>query len=593
MSEKSIIECPACSQELRIPVMDSSIVVSCPCGRKFDCIRGSILTSEQPCTSQVAGGFAESLKNKCLSDLPDEWTIHRLKDTLCELWYPADWRIDASDKKAEILLRPDFSSSICEQERHFVMTPAFKFFVFLLPNLMSIKDYLDATRQNNEKSFDGFRMLSEEVVELQGYPTGCRRYCFKRAGKTWEAICVIRFVGKSLCFFDASGIVEHMTEHREVLEEVLANVRIFQTQQAFESAGREGLVDPSWDVLPENPHLGILFEIDKSPDSNYGDFFWKQFAQCADASVVEGCRLSVGDVLPKCKYYCMKLEVPDASVGRYLREQFGELCLAKGIAPLRNRFVSGRPLDRLNLCLEGFIKPATDESLSLRDGTEGKSLLFEGTIFPLFQEEEAFFEQSKKTNQTAILIAFSQYWDVLANGNRIKAIDTSGRLLCAACLRQMPFSFSMMLNGDTGASWLVSGEGLPENLFEAAEKKQCPWCQSTEGLLVYDSAPIETIVDDDMESLRELWAERCKLWWAKNNRSECVCDRCLKPLTRRDGYLNSEITCEACACKSANPEKLEELQNNIHYFGTGELRRARNFKAGLWNFEGPKIIKDE
>jgi len=40
MSKKTIVTCLACGQRLRIPITEETIVVSCPCGSKFDCREG-------------------------------------------------------------------------------------------------------------------------------------------------------------------------------------------------------------------------------------------------------------------------------------------------------------------------------------------------------------------------------------------------------------------------------------------------------------------------------------------------------------------------------------------------------------------------
>jgi hypothetical protein len=158
----------------------------------------------------------------------------------------------------------------------------------------------------------------------------------------------------------------------------------------------------------------------------------------------------------------------------------------------------------------------------------------------------------------------------------------------------MPFSFQMSLpdGGFGGATMIAIGEGLPGNLSASAEQAACPWCNSQEGILLWDFAPLGEASEHDLAALRESWRQRCLLWWRQNNSNEGTCDDCCShTIPRGQGYLKgSGVNCEACAMKSTNSEALAELRKKPDYFGTSELRRARNLLAGKWRFEPGKIL---
>jgi hypothetical protein len=225
--------------------------------------------------------------------------------------------------------------------------------------------------------------------------------------------------------------------------------------------------------------------------------------------------------------------------------------------------------------------------------TTSKTLLLEGTEFPFFTQEEPFFQSCVTSGQGALKIAFVEFWQVTGRGYKRKTIGGGTRLLCARCFMDMPFSFQMSLPGGMGGGSMIAiGEGLPSNLFGSAKKASCPWCSSPDGILLWDYAPLGDLAEQDMAALRRLWHERCLLWWEQNSRGEGLCDRCgLQTIPRGEGYhRGSEVICEQCARKCTDAEALAELRKKPDYFGTSELRRARNVAAGRWRFEKGRLI---
>jgi hypothetical protein len=220
-------------------------------------------------------------------------------------------------------------------------------------------------------------------------------------------------------------------------------------------------------------------------------------------------------------------------------------------------------------------------------------LNLEGTLFPLFTKEAPFFAECKTSGQAALSIPFSEYYPVSRRAYEAKAIGGGTRLLCRRCVIDMSMSFQLCLpGGGMDAGHIVAiGEGLPENLFDAAESAQCPYCGSNQGILLWDHPNYGDITDGDMEAMRALWGFRCQLWWNRNDRSEGICDRCFTArIPRGEGYhRGSDVICESCAVSATDAEALSRLKENPDCCGTSELRRARNFVSGRWRFERGNI----
>lgn len=225
-----------------------------------------------------------------------------------------------------------------------------------------------------------------------------------------------------------------------------------------------------------------------------------------------------------------------------------------------------------------------------------QTLLLEGTHFPLFTQAAVFVQSCASTGQGALRLRFADFWPTV-RGEPVGTLTESAmhRLLCARCLQDMPFSFEMFLPGSgvpPGKRDIATGEGLPENLFTSAKKASCPWCRSSNGILLWDHAPPGEITERDMTALRTLWRQRCLLWWRDNDRGDALCDDCANQnIPREEGYhKRSGVICERCALEATNAEALSELRKNPDYWGVSELRKARNVGAGRWRFERGRYL---
>ena len=217
-----------------------------------------------------------------------------------------------------------------------------------------------------------------------------------------------------------------------------------------------------------------------------------------------------------------------------------------------------------------------------------RCLFLEGTKFPVFQTEQTFFNECRESGQAAMVLPFAQFWSVCGRGYKAKAISGGMRLLCSRCFVDMPMSFQMTLPGGMNSENITAfGEGLPSNLFDSSKAAKCPYCGVDSGILLWDAPNYGEITEEDMQALRELWEFRCQLWWKQNDRTEGICDRCSNArIPRGQGYhRGSDVICEKCAMEATNDKALSETRNNPDYWGTSELRRARNLRLGKWRFE--------
>jgi hypothetical protein len=224
-------------------------------------------------------------------------------------------------------------------------------------------------------------------------------------------------------------------------------------------------------------------------------------------------------------------------------------------------------------------------------------LSLEGTLFPLFTNEAVFIKECKKTGLAALVLPFAKFWDVFGRGLRAKAMTGSVRLLCNSCVVNMADSFKFNLPGGLGtmlAGTVAVGEKLPSNLPAAAKAAKCPYCGSSNGILVFDNPNYGEVTEQDIEALRELWRFRSQLWWNSNTLKEVRCGGwdCYFHIPRGEGYHSgSDMSCDECTKKSLGAKALPELKKNPDYFGISELRRARNFKFYGWRFEQNHVIE--
>jgi hypothetical protein len=236
--------------------------------------------------------------------------------------------------------------------------------------------------------------------------------------------------------------------------------------------------------------------------------------------------------------------------------------------------------------------PATGSQKAGKPAQNRRVLRLEGTPFFLTAEQAAFLEVCRTSGQAALVTPFSGYWQASRDLYQAKLPKQGERLLCSACLIDMPMSFRFNLPGGMqSGGWIAVGEGLPSNLPAAVKAARCPYCGSDKGILLYDYPDYGEITETDMEAMRALWRFRCELWWNRNQRAGGICDDCNAPMKRGEGYHNgSSVVCQDCAMKSTGVDKLESLRKNPDWFGESELRKARNFISGAYRLERGEVV---
>jgi hypothetical protein len=290
--------------------------------------------------------LAGTLQRYVGAPIPDDWTTFRSKQALFEVWYPAAWTVDI---KQHLILRPSFAESDWT-----AYSPAMTLIVGT-GGEQDQEKLLSTFGKTLSKNFSKFRLLSEERVEHRGLQGACYRFLFEKDSSTWEAamLCLIEF-GK-IFVFDASGKVDHVAKHREELEAVIASLRVFPDAPAFEAAAPNKFQRPIQDLCPESNVLGVLFSITTIDSACYGEVVQDEFFRVVDAKQMAGTRISVGDILPECEFFCVKLETPKPSTAQYVRRVFGESCPVKELAPIKHRFMSGNALEKQRLPAAGSI----------------------------------------------------------------------------------------------------------------------------------------------------------------------------------------------------------------------------------------------
>lgn len=237
-------------------------------------------------------------------------------------------------------------------------------------------------------------------------------------------------------------------------------------------------------------------------------------------------------------------------------------------------------------------KPTAEVHRAPKSGPTLRALKLEGSVFFLTTDRPAFLEACRTRGQAALVVPFAGYWETSRALYQAQLPKQGERLLCAACLVDMPMSFRFNLPGGIQmGGWVAIGENLPSSLPAATKAACCPYCGSDKGILLYDHPDYGAIREADMEAVRALWKFRCGLWWNQNQRAGGICDNCNAPMRRGEGYHNgSGVICQDCVMKSTGADKLESLRKNPDWFGESELRKARNFAAGTYRLERGQLV---
>jgi len=117
----------------------------------------------------------------------------------------------------------------------------------------------------------------------------------------------------------------------------------------------------------------------------------------------------------------------------------------------------------------------------------------------------------------------------------------------------------------------------PEHRPLAQLGGQCEACGKSVSLYVYDNLASGSVNSGDIDTLRAYWRHRAQLWWSARQPQPQPCFACNEDVLPGHGYWRGgNLYCPRCACREGD---VERLKSNPHYFGSGELTRARAFIA--------------
>jgi DNA-directed RNA polymerase subunit M/transcription elongation factor TFIIS len=103
----------------------------------------------------------------------------------------------------------------------------------------------------------------------------------------------------------------------------------------------------------------------------------------------------------------------------------------------------------------------------------------------------------------------------------------------------------------------------------------CPGCGGRKSLYVFDNLLAGEVTAGDLEMLRTYWRHQAAMWWQAQPRSADFCYTCQAPLPKGTGYRRGDrLYCRNCVVHETD---LTHLRANPHYFGSGELTKARGF----------------
>jgi hypothetical protein len=250
---------------------------------------------------------------------------------------------------------------------------------------------------------------------------------------------------------------------------------------------------------------------------------------------------------------------------RQMASSQGSSEIASAITRLCRGELARHQLGLSSVALSDSASPTSDHVVA--SVLPPRHLLFQGTRFRLFTDEQDFAIVYKNTRQAALEIDFAEYYNVLRRFHaNVPLYDD--KLYCEKCFTKMSSMQTAFPNG-------------------------CPKCSYKKAVILMDSAPIKDVTEQDLTSIREMWRAHSPIAWENDpkfvNSDKWTCN-CFTEIPRGEGYFTgSDLRCEKCAMKSTAEEILPELLKDPFYFGRSEIRRARNFAAGSWNFEAPLI----
>ena len=216
----------------------------------------------------------DALHGYTLESLPENWSAYRSKDCLCELWCPSDWRFEQIIGRPKIF-RPPFARYLTWKPResysignefYVINSPLFDFSPIITMYGMAVPDNLKRSGTSTSKEklnsilnlikpmntigeenvlenvFNNIKkgyadknmhQIEKEVGIFRGRRSLHIQFFYTKDNMLWQGILLYQILGKKLWYVDVTGEAEDMTQYRDLLKQVIANFRTFESRSDF------------------------------------------------------------------------------------------------------------------------------------------------------------------------------------------------------------------------------------------------------------------------------------------------------------------------------------------------------------------------
>ncbi|CAG0970030.1 hypothetical protein MYXO_01241 [Myxococcaceae bacterium] len=169
-----------------------------------------------------------------LDSHPSTWTTYRLRNLLCDLWFPETW--EKRDTGDQVLIWPPFAKEIPDQKGQHCLSPGFVFFAGGFDETHSAETFVKRWHEGRHDSGAYFALVAAERLVIRGHPACLATISFDRAGVRFGAFQLMQASLQRFWYIDVSGTEEDLSRHQDELLEVLANLATYDNEAAFDQA---------------------------------------------------------------------------------------------------------------------------------------------------------------------------------------------------------------------------------------------------------------------------------------------------------------------------------------------------------------------
>lgn len=295
------------------------------------------------------GPLAEALRSAISVEIPANWTAYAVEQLHLQIPHPAHWAIGVGEDW--IMIRPSGGAAVFHNGQTF-FNPGFTF------RAGSGSNRDEALLSEAERQWrtppGGIRVASLGRSVLHGVDAIAVTYEEDRPTGPWMTLLTTRVRGHVFVEFSVEGSPDQLQRLAPDLLAVLANLRWHMSERSFADAQSREFARAVHDTLPEGSAVGVVFEIEASNDTQYGRAFEAELTSRIDMRRLAGCELRVGDILPDCKYYCIRIDGDPEHIA-FIRTTLGSVDNCAALPPAPYRFMSGTNLVRAPLVRRGVV----------------------------------------------------------------------------------------------------------------------------------------------------------------------------------------------------------------------------------------------